>query len=206
MTTKTDFKTERKDLYAPSSKMFSIVDVLPMAFLMVEGMGNPNTSKAYKEAIEALYAVSYALKFASKRDLDRDYVVAPLEGLWSAVDWTAFERRAKDEWCWTMMIRQPDWISKSMAETAITTVRAKKALPALALLRNETLNEGRSVQILHIGPYDDEAPVLARLHREYLPQQRLAPSGRHHEIYLSDPRKTAPAKLKTILRQPVGAV
>jgi len=204
--TRLDFKKERKDLYAPARNAFSIVVVPPMAFLMIDGAGNPNASAAYKEAIEALYAVSYALKFASRKEFGRDYVVGPLEGLWSADDWSAFERRAKDEWRWTMMIRQPDWISASLVGSVIDSVRTRKALPGLALLRYEALDEGCSVQILHVGSYDDEAPVLARLHREFLPQHDLTPTGRHHEIYLSDARKTALPKLKTILRQPVKAI
>lgn len=203
--TKFDFKAERKDLYAPPRGAFSIVTVPPMTFLTIDGAGNPNTVPAYKEAVEALYAVSYVLKFASRRKSGRDYVVGPLEGLWSAADWSAFERRAKDEWRWTMMIRQPDWITRAVVETTITSTRAKKPLPGLPLLRLEAFDEGRCVQILHVGSYDDEAPVLARLHREFLPQHGLAPAGRHHEIYLSDPRKTPPARLRTILRQPVEA-
>ncbi|SJZ90127.1 hypothetical protein SAMN02745126_02791 [Enhydrobacter aerosaccus] len=201
--TKVDFKKDRKDLYAPPRNAFSLVKVPAMTFLMVDGQGDPNTAPAYREAVEALYAVSYGVKFASKRMLDRDYVVAPLEGLWSARDWSAFTRRAKDEWHWTMMIRQPDWITDAMIEAALEAAQAKRRTSALSLLRHETFEEGRCVQILHVGSYDDEAPVLARLHDEFLPQHGLSPTGRHHEIYLSDPRKTAPAKLRTILRQPV---
>ncbi|HXP97980.1 MAG TPA: GyrI-like domain-containing protein [Telmatospirillum sp.] len=206
MMRKIDFKTERKDLYAPSHKAFSLVEVPPMAFLMIDGAGDPNGSNSYMEAIEALYSVSYALKFASKKSLERDYVVGPLEGLWWAADCTAFERNARDEWRWTMMIRQPDGIPNAMVETAIETAREKKSLPALVLPRFETFDEGRSAQILHVGPYCDEAPLLTRLHRDELPRRGLAPVGKHHEIYLSDPRKTTPEKLKTILRQPVRPI
>ena len=200
---KLDFRKEFKELYNPSSKEFSIVDVPRLSFLMVDGAGDPNTARTYREAVEALYAVAYALKFASKKELGKDYVVPPLEGLWSALDPSAFERAAKDEWQWTMLIMQPPWITSDMATDAIASATAKKDLPALPLLRLDDFAEGRSVQILHIGSYADEAPTLRRLHSEYMPAHDLDFNGRHHEVYLSDPRKTAAAKLKTILRQPV---
>lgn len=203
---KIDFRREFKDLYAPSSKDFSIVDVPSMRFLMVDGQGDPNSAESYREAVEAVYAVSYVLKFASKKELDKDYVVAPLEGLWSAPDPSAFELRAKDEWQWTMLIVQPSWISVEMVDFAFGAAQAKKDLPALSLLRLEDFAEGQSVQILHIGSYDDEAPTLRRLHTEFMPAHGLTFNGRHHEIYLSDPRKTEAAKLKTILRQPVKQI
>jgi hypothetical protein len=201
--TKIDFKKEHKSLYAPTGKDFSIVDVPPMTFLMIDGSGDPNTSQAYKDAIETLYAVAYTVKFSSKKELDKDYVVPPLEGLWWADDLSAFRRRAYHEWHWTMMIMQPDWITEAIVNTAIDNARRKKPLPALPLLRHERFDEGRSVQIMHLGSYAAEGPVLARLHDDYLPSHGLMPNGRHHEIYLTDARKTAPDKLKTILRQPV---
>lgn len=200
---KKDFRKELKHLYAPSAKDFSIVDVPPMRYLAIDGCGDPNVSREYKEAIEALYAVSYTLKFISKKELDKDYVVPPLEGLWWADDMSVFARGTKDEWRWTMMIMQPEWITPALIAKAIETVRVKKPIPGLSLLREEVLKEGRSAQIMHIGSYADEAPVLARLHNEYLPQNGLVSNGKHHEIYIGDPRKTAPSKLKTVLRQPV---
>jgi hypothetical protein len=203
---KIDFKKELKELYAPSSKDFSVVNIPKMSFLMIDGEGNPNTAKGYSDAVEALYSVSYVLKFASKKQLSKDYGVAPLEGLWSAQDPSAFGRRAKDEWRWTMMIMQPEWITADMVSAALETAKAKKNLPALLKLRFESYDEGESVQILHIGSYDEEAPTLKRLHQEYMPEHGLTFNGQHHEIYLGDPRKTAPAKLKTILRQPVKAM
>jgi len=203
---KIDFRREFKDLYAPSSKDFSIVDVPSMRFLMVDGQGDPNSAESYREAVEAVYAVSYVLKFASKKELDKDYVVAPLEGLWSAPDPSAFELRAKDEWQWTVLIMQPSWISAEMVDFAFGAAEAKKDLPALSLLRLEDFAEGQSAQILHIGSYDDEAPTLRRLHTEFMPAHGLTFNGRHHEIYLSDPRKTEAANLKTILRQPVKQI
>jgi hypothetical protein len=202
---KIDFRKQSKHLYAPSAKEFVIVDVPAMRYLMIDGRGDPNTSEAYREAIEALYAVSYTLKFASKKEPGCDYVVPPLEALWWAEDMSAFAGRNKDQWCWTAMIMVPAWIEPAQISAAVDAVRAKKNPPALALLRHEILHEGRSVQILHIGSYDEEGPTLSRLHHEYLPKNVLTFNGKHHEIYLSDPRKTPASKLKTILRQPVRA-
>lgn len=199
---KIDFRAERPDLYKPSAKEFSIVEVPPYHFLIVDGRGDPNTSEAYAQAVEALYALSFTLKFTSKKQLERDYVVAPLEGLWHSEHRDAFPDRQKDLWSWTMMIRQPDWITESMVDATRAAV-AKKDLVALDLVRSELFEEGKSVQILHVGSYDDEAPTIARLHAEFLPENGLVENGLHHEIYLSDPRRVEPAKLKTILRQPV---
>ncbi|MDN5765049.1 MAG: GyrI-like domain-containing protein [Humibacillus sp.] len=197
-----DIKKDRKDLYAPRQTDFSLVDVPALAFLMVDGHGDPNTEAAYRDAVEALYAVSYAVRALAKTRLGRVHTVAPLEGLWSAKDMEVFRAREKGAWDWTMMIAQPDWITTEMVEQAAAAAQ-KKRLPALGLVRFEEYAEGRSAQILHVGSYDDEGPTLARLHDEFLPANGLVPSGRHHEIYLSDPRKTDPARLKTILRQPV---
>lgn len=201
--TKTDLKAERKDLYAPKAGVFVEVDVPPMSFLMVDGHGDPNTELAYVDAVEALFAVSYAVKFASKRELDHDYVVMPLEGLWWADDPAVFASRRKSDWDWTMMIRQPDWVTASLVAGATEAVTATKDLPAASRLRFAVLEEGLSVQTLHLGSYDDEGPVLQELHSQYLPGHGLVESGKHHEIYLGDPRRTEPAKLRTILRQPV---
>jgi len=202
---KIDFRKQLKHLYMPSTKAFSFVDVPPMRYLMVDGSGNPNTAGSHREAIEALYAVAYALKFAGKNEMGKDYVVPPLEGLWWADDMASYTSGDKDAWHWTMMIMQPDWITPAAIADAVRRVGLKKSLSALPLLRDEVLDEGRSVQIMHIGSYDDEAPTLARLHDEYLPQHGLVPNGRHHEIYIGDRRKAAPDKLKTVLRQPVAA-
>lgn len=197
-----DIKKERKDLYAPKPGNFEFVDVPEMGFLMVDGHGDPNTSSAYREAVEALYATAYAVRAVARTRLGRVHTVAPLEGLWSAQDMEVFRTRDKSAWDWTMMIAQPDWITVEVVDLALAAAQ-KKRLPALGRLRFERFTEGRSVQILHLGPYDDEGPTLARLHDEFLPVNGLVPTGRHHEIYLSDARKTEPAKLKTILRQPV---
>jgi hypothetical protein len=199
-----DVKKERKDLYAPEPGEFEIIDVPPMGFLMIDGHGDPNTSAAYREAVGALYATSYAVRAVAKETLGRVHTVGPLEGLWSAEDMAVFRARDKGEWDWTMMIGQPDWITLTMVEQALAAAHEKR-VPGLGLVRFERYTEGRSAQILHIGPYDDEGPVLERLHDQFLPANGLAPGGRHHEVYLSDARRTEPAKLRTILRQPVTA-
>jgi len=201
-----DFKKDRKDLYAPPTTKFVLVDVPAMTFLAVDGQGNPNTSEAYREAIDALYTVSYTAKFASKRELGRDYVVGPLEGLWYADDPAAFVSGAKDSWRWTAMIRQPDWLSPAFLEDASVIAGQKKTLPGLERLKVFPFTEGVSLQILYRGPYNEEGPTLVRLHDEVMPEQGLTFNGSHHEIYLSDPRRTAPEKLKTILRQPVRPI
>lgn len=199
----TDLKAERKDLYAPRRGVFVDIVVPPMTFLAVDGTGDPNVSEDYRHAIEALFSASYAAKFVSKRELHRDYVVLPLEGQWWAEDMAAFHTRDKTSWSWRMMIRQPNWLGADVLNEAVRKAEQKGAAAA-SQLRPYMLDEGRCVQTLHVGSYDDEGPVLARLH-EYLPEHALKPAGLHHEIYLSDARRTAPAKLRTILRQPVAA-
>jgi hypothetical protein len=200
---KFDIRKACKPLYGAPHGAFVIVDTSPLDYFMIDGAGDPNTALDYKTAVAALYAASFTLKFMSKAALRRDYVVPPLEGLWWAEDMMDFRLRRKDRWCWTMMIAVPGFIARPMAEQAIAKAEEKKGLPALAHLRFERLEEGQTVQTLHVGSYDDEGPVLKRLHEEFLPAHRLTPSGHHHEIYLSDPRKTPPERLKTILRQPV---
>ena len=202
---KFDVKQAHKRLYSPPSKDFSVVDVPELRYIAVDGRGDPNTSPEYANAIEALYGVAYTLKFASKKTLGRDFVVGPLEGLWRAEDPTVFVARRKQVWEWTMMISQPDWITEEMVRSALSDVATKKSNPALDDVRPHTLVEGTCVQILHIGSYDDETPVLDRLHNHYLAENGLTFNGDHHEIYLSDARRTPPAKLRTILRQPVRA-
>jgi hypothetical protein len=202
--TKTDFKRDLRHLYHPSAKDFSVVDVPPMQFLMVDGHGDPNTAPAYRDALEALYAVAYRCKFLSKKELMRDYVVPPLEGLWWAEDMEVFSTsRDKSAWDWTMMIMQPAWITTGMFEDAVQKAAISKDLPALPRLRMEHYSEGLCVQILHIGSYDDEGPTLDRLHHDFLPNNGFEMAGKHHEIYLSDARRVAPERLRTVLRQPV---
>jgi len=203
---KIDLKKEYKTLFSPGTKDFSLLTVPTLNYLTVDGHGNPNTSKDYVAAIEILYSVAYTLKFLSKNELDKDYTVPPLEGLWWADDLNAFRDRNKDLWDWTMMIMVPNWLNQTHVTAAVQALAKKKPELTLNLLRFESLSEELCVQIMHIGSYDDETPTLLRLHDEYLPQHGLKENGKHHEIYLGDPRKTAPEKLKTILRQPVKKI
>ncbi len=200
-----DMKKAFPTLYAPKPGDFHIVEVPELSFLMTDGHGDPNVSAAYTEAVEALFSLSYAVRAVAKSELGRVHTVGPLEGLWSAEDPRAFVAGNKGAWDWTMMISQPVWITPEMIDTATKKTQGKD-LPALDRVRFARYTEGASVQILHIGSYDCEAPVLARLHDEYLPKHGLTYTGQHHEVYLSDPRRTAPAKLRTILRQPVASV
>ena len=198
-----DVKRELKEFYAPKNREWALVDVPPQQFIAVSGKGNPNTAPEYARAVEALYAVAYTVKFASKR-AGRDFVVGPLEGLWWSPDPEVFTTRAKDEWLWRMLISMPDWLTAEDVKEAAVAALAKKKLPAIASVEHETLHEGRCAQVLHVGSYDDETPILTQLHTEYLPAHGLTERDRHHEVYLGDPRRTAPEKLKTVLRQPVS--
>jgi len=199
---KVDFKRELKHLYNPSQKAFSIVDVPPMSFVMIDGHGDPNAAPEYQEAVEALYAVAYGLKFIVKKEQGIDYGVLPLEGLWWVDDMAEFSMDAKEEWDWTMMIMQPEWVVAGMVERARADVERKKNPPALPKLRFETYHEGLAVQILYVGPYAAEGPTIARMHA-FAEQEGYELRGKHHEIYLSDPRRTAPERLKTVIRQPI---
>lgn len=200
---KLDFKKELKELFSPKSDEFTLVDIPAIQYLMVDGSGDPNEVLEYQDAVESLYSVSYTLKFHSKKVLNRDYVVPPLEGLWWSDNYQDFGDRRKDKWFWTMMIMVPDWLGSDEVEQAISAVRAKKPNIKVSRLRFETLTEGLCAQIMHIGSYDDEAPTLKRLHDVWLPANDLKERLKHHEIYIGDPRKTDPSKLKTVLRQPV---
>lgn len=200
---KTDFKTQIRTYTAPRGQ-FEIVTVPAMQFLMIDGHGDPNTSKAYEDALRTIYPVAYKLKFLSKNVLDRDYTVMPLEALWWSNDMDSFTTaRDKSQWDWTVMIMTPDWMTADFYDTAREAVRSKGGAPALDAIRLETLDEGSAVQALHVGPYDDEGPLLDAMHNDFIPSHSLRLTGKHHEVYLSDSRRTAPEKLKTILRQPV---
>ena len=204
-TDKIDFKREIA-AYRARRGRFEVVDVPDLRYLMIDGHGDPNTAPAFTEAVEALYPLAYTLKFASKRALGRDYVVMPLEGLWWSEDMAAFTvSRDKSRWSWTLMIMTPDWIDQSLFDEARAQVAAKDCPRRLDEIRLATLSEGRCVQTLHVGSFDTETEVLARMHDEFIPQNALRMVGRHHEIYLGDFRRVAPEKLRTILRQPVAA-
>jgi hypothetical protein len=199
-----DYKRELKHLYAPSANAPTLVEVPPLYFLMIDGQGDPNTAPEYAGAVEALYALAYALKFMVKRGLSAvDYSVMPLEGLWwgAGIDWHDPSQRAG--WQWTMMIMQPDLVTAELFEQALAATRKKKPGLALDRARLERYDEGPAAQILHIGPYATEGPTVAQLHA-FIDQQGHMLRGKHHEIYLGDPRKSAPEKLRTVIRQPVG--
>ena len=199
---KIDHKKELKHLYRPSAKQVSVVDVPAMTFLMVDGRGDPNTSLAYQQALEALYSLSYTLKFKIKKGAGVDYTVMPLEGLWWTDDPSLFSLSDKDSWSWTSMLMQPEVVTLEAVEEALVEVEQKKDPPALDRVRFEAYHEGLSAQIMHIGPYATEEPTIARLHR-FIAGEGYALRGKHHEIYLSDPRRTAPDHLKTVIRQPI---
>jgi len=201
--TKLDLKRELRHLYAPSAKAVTVVEVPRLRFLMIDGQGDPNTTPAYAEAVEALFSVSYAAKFMVKRGPGGiDYAVMPLEGLWWADDPAVFAANDRAQWRWTMMILQPEVAGDALLEAAIAQVRGKKGLPALERLRLEAFAEGRCAQLLHVGPFSEEGPSIARVH--HFIAQRGQLRGRHHEIYLSDVRRAAPAKWRTIIRQPMA--
>jgi hypothetical protein len=201
--TKVDFK-RTLDSYKAKAGEFRLVELPTLQYLMVDGQGDPNTSPAYQQALQTLYPVAYKLKFASKRELGRDYVVPPLEGLWWADDMAAFtSRRNKHEWRWTMMLLVPEWLGADMVEAAREQAGAKNPPARLDDVRLQELTESLCVQTLHVGSFDDEGPVLERMHSEFLPVNGLQLTGKHHEVYLSDFRKVVAQKLRTILRQPV---
>jgi hypothetical protein len=194
--------------YAGRVGRFDDLVIEPRRYLMVDGQGDPNTAPAFSAAVETLYPVAYTLKFAARERHGRDHVVPPLEGLWWADDMATFTAaRDKNRWSWTLLLLVPDWIGGDEVTAAVDTVGDKKDPPPLLdELRCDVLDEGRCLQTLHVGSFDDEAPVLARLHDEEVPSRGLRMTGHHHEIYLSDMRRVAPERRRTILRQPVQAV
>jgi hypothetical protein len=200
---KIDYRKELKSLYRAKADRPVVVDVPPLNFLMLDGRGDPNTAPAFKEAVAALFSLSYALKFRIRKDRDLDYGVLPLEGTWYADDMEAFRSGDRGSWRWTLMIMQPEPVTGELAAETAAELGTKKKLPALGQVRFERLCEGLAAQILHIGAYADEGPTIAGLH-EFIVEQGYALRGRHREIYLSDLRRTAPERLKTIIRQPVA--
>jgi hypothetical protein len=198
---KIDFKKELRRLYLPSAKEAELVEAPPMNFLMVDGAGDPNRERSYQQAVEALFSAAYAVKFKVKKTLAIDYGVPPLEGLWWADDMAAFASGDKAGWKWTMMIMQPEFVSAAMVRDTIAEVGNKKDLPALARMRLAKFAEGKSAQILHVGPFSTEGPTIAKVHA-FIASLGGRLHGKHHEIYLSDIRKADPAKWKTVVRQP----
>jgi hypothetical protein len=200
---KIDYQKELKHLYKPSSKKVEIVKVPQMNFLMADGQGDPNTSRSFSDAIEALYPISYALKFMVKQgEIGIDYGVLPLEALWWADDMSAFTAGDKDAWKWTLMIMQPEFITSKMVEKAKEEVIRKKNPAALPSVRFEPFREGKAAQMLHIGPFSEEGTTIEKVHL-FIKDNGSRRVGKHHEIYLSDIRRAAPEKWKTIVRQPM---
>ena len=198
-----DYKKLLKHLYRATAQKIDVVQVPEMHFLMVDGAGNPNNSPSFAAAVEALFSLSYSLKFMVKKEREIDYGVLPLEALWWSDDPTAFSTGNKDAWLWTVMVMQPELVTASLVDAALLEVRKKKQLPALPLLRFEAFTEGTSAQTLHIGPFSDEGPTIERVH-QFIADTGDHLVGKHHEIYLSDIRRAAPEKWQTIIRQPMG--
>jgi hypothetical protein len=200
-----DVRKEYKHLSNPSARTVGVLEVPPMNFLMVDGQGDPS-GQAYQDAVGALYAVSFTLKFMLKKGEEAiDYGVLPLEGLWWTDDRDGFDVARRERWQWTGMIMQPPFITPAMVEEAHRQVAARKDTPALSKVRFATFHEGLAAQILHLGPYSAEGPTIERLHR-FIAESGHALAGKHHEIYLSDPRRAAPERLKTVIRQPMVAL
>ncbi len=206
-----DFKKQYKNLYQPKTAP-GIVDVPEMTFIMVNGKGNPNTGVEYKTALELLYGLSYAIKMSHKSSNPPegyfDYVVAPLEGLWWLDDenFDGIHLFDKDKFYWTAMIRQPNFVTQQVFEVAKETLRKKKPGLDVSLARLEQFSEGKCAQIMHIGSYDDEPASITVLEKFIIDQgyqNDISETRRHHEIYLGDPRKTSPEKLKTVIRHPI---
>jgi len=198
---KIDFKKILKNLYSAKQKE-EFIEVPEMQFLIVEGKGNPNTSKEYKNAVEALFGLSYTIKFMIKKSLQIDYGVLPLEGLWWIDDMKNFIVDKKDDWKWISMIMQPEFVTNEIVEKAIIEVKNKKDFAAIYKVQFEKLTEGKSAQVLHVGPFSAEGPTIQKLHK-FIEENGYKLSGKHHEIYLSDIRKAVPEKWKTIVRQTI---
>ena len=203
---KKDLSKELQRLYFPSSREPVMVKVQKMRFLMVDGKGNPNVSKEFQEAIGALYSVAYTAKFTLKKKAkEKDFGVMPLEALWWIEGGKSFLTAAKEEWLWRAMIMVPKQVTTAVVKDALEQLRKKgkhKERPGLKKLRLEEFAEGKSAQIIHIGPYSAERPTIEKLHK-FIEESGHKITGKHHEIYLGDPRRTKPEKLKTVVRQPM---
>lgn len=199
---KLDLKKTHKELYQPSAAGVTLVNVPEFTYFMIDGTGDPNDNPAFEEAVQALYSLSYTLKFDLKKQGREDYGVMPLEGLWWCEDMACFNQQDKSNWLWTLLMVQPLPISaEQFADLAAQTLK-KKAIAAIEQVRMESWEEGLCAQVMHLGPYAEEAPTIARMHA-FIAEEGYERTGKHHEIYLSDPRRSAPEKMKTILRQPV---
>lgn len=200
--TKLDLKKDLKHLYNPPSKQVVEVVVPLMQFIQIDGAGDPNDSSTFQAATETLYGLSYSLKFTSKKTLGIDYGVMPLEGLWW-LDEGIFDLDIdRSHWRWTLMIMQPDHITPELFAGAVRALREKKNPANLDAARFVRFDEGLAAQVMHIGPYSTEMPTVERVH-QFIEAAGYRPRGKHHEIYLSDPNRAAPDKMKTVLRQPM---
>ncbi len=197
-----DLKKTLKPFYSASAAKPALVDVPPLNVLMVDGRGDPN-SPAFQEAVGSLYSVAYTLKFSFKKEKGVDYPVMALEGLWDADDPSVFMKNERNEWKWTILIVLPDAVTQKDVAAAVDAVKKKAKFPRFPDVRFEKFAEGRAAQIMHVGPYAAEAATVERLHG-FIEEQGYRLRGRHHEIYLGDPRRSAPEKLRTIIRHPVA--
>jgi Uncharacterized conserved protein len=198
---KRDCKRELKEYYGPSSVAPEIVNIPAFKYLMVDGIGMDFENGASQDAIQALFGVAYKAKFMLKREQGIDYGVMPLEGLWWSDDMGDFINGNREQWRWTYMIMQPEFVTADIIQAAMQAVKASKKSNSLDLMRFESFHEGLAAQILHIGPFAEEHPNIMKIHR-FIAENEGVLDGKHHEIYLSDFRKTDPSRLKTVLRQP----
>lgn len=198
---KTDLKNDFKELYHPTQKEITIVDVPTFNCIMVDGKGDPNNSKEFQTAIEALYPIAYGIKFGLKKSGGPEFAVMPLEGLWWSDDMNDFLLGRKDKWSWTIFIVQPEFVTKEMFEEAREVAKKRKDNPVIDKVRFEAFTEGKSAQILYVGPFADEGPTIQEIHKK-ITEVGGKLSGKHHEIYLSDMRRVTPDKYKTVIRQP----
>jgi hypothetical protein len=199
---KIDLRKHLKPFYSPSAKSFQVLEIPPLQYLMLDGHGDPNTSVQFQDATQSLYSLSYTMKFHLNKTQGLDYTVMGLEGLWYMPDMARFSMATKAEWDWTLMILQPDFITPDLVEEAKSQAAAKGKAPLASQVRLEQLKEGSCVQILYLGAYDQEVETIARMHA-VICDKGYALAGKHHEIYLSDARRVAPEKNRTILRQPI---
>lgn len=199
---KLDLKKFYKTFYSPSAKEFTILEIPPLTYIMVDGHGDPNTAQEYADALQTLYSIAYTLKFHIKKTLERDYGVMGLEGLWWVPDMKDFSTSKKSDWDWTAMILQPEFVTPALFEEARLQAIAKGKAPLGQKARLETYHEGTCVQVMYFGPYADEGPTIAKMHA-FAIEKGYQLTGKHHEIYLSDVRRVAPEKNKTIIRQPI---
>jgi hypothetical protein len=205
MLKKIDLKKDLKYLYQPSPAEVELVRVPKFNFLMIDGEGDPNNSPSFQEAVQALYTMAYTLKFMVKREKSIEYPVMALDGLWWMDDMSRFSMENRAAWRWTLMILQPAVITKSLFAKALKQAKEKKGIPALVNVRLEPYSEGLSVQIMYVGPYADEGPTIQKLHA-VARERGCELRGKHHEIYLGDPRKSKPERLKTVVRQPIHKI